>query len=120
MNTEMKPTVLIVEDDMLQRTLASMLLEDSDMRVIECESAEAAVSVLDECGDQISLLFTDVNLAGRMDGVELTRIARRKFPHMNVVVTTGNGTPPLPAGAMFMPKPWNALDLLREAAKVRS
>ena len=116
----MRPTVLVVEDDMLQRSLASMLLEDSDIHVIECETAEAAVSILNQCGREISMLFTDINLAGTMDGVELTNIARRKFPHLNIVVTTGNGSvPPLPAGTMFMPKPWNAIDLLREVEKSR-
>lgn len=117
MDSNTNPTILVVEDDEMQRSLVSMLLEEKDMNVIECESAEAAVNVLNEHGSRISMMFTDINLAGTMDGVELTNIAMRKFPHMTVVVTTGNGVPQLPPGAMFMPKPWNAGDLLREAEK---
>ncbi len=42
-----RPVALIVEDDQTQRDLLSVLLEESDMHVIQCESAEAAVIVLE-------------------------------------------------------------------------
>jgi CheY-like chemotaxis protein len=45
-----KPTALVVENDEMQRTLVSTLLEESAMNVIQCESAEAAVYVLDQSG----------------------------------------------------------------------
>jgi hypothetical protein len=38
---------------------------------------------------------------------------------MVVIVTSGCHAPPLPAGAMFMQKPWRALDILREAERSR-
>ncbi len=57
-------TALVVEDDHAQRSLVSMLLEESDIKVIQCESAEAAVLVLNKIGGCLSILFTDVNLAG--------------------------------------------------------
>ena len=34
---------------------------------------------------------------------------------MTVIVTSGSNAPELPAGAMFMQKPWRALDILRQA-----
>ena len=43
-----KPTALVVENDEVQRTLASMLLEEGEMYVIQCDSAEAAVHVLNQ------------------------------------------------------------------------
>ncbi len=60
-----KPTALVVENDEMQRTLVSTLLEESEMNVIQCESAEAAVYVLDQSGGCLSIIFTDVELAGR-------------------------------------------------------
>ena len=45
-----KPTALVVENDEMQRTLVSMLLEAGEMYVIQCDSAEAAVHVLDQWG----------------------------------------------------------------------
>ena len=40
------PLALVVEDDDNQRALLSTLLEESEMEVLECDSAEAAISVL--------------------------------------------------------------------------
>ena len=114
-STPFKPIALVVEDDPMQRAMAVMLLEESDMGVIQCESAEAAVQVLEKLGECISILFTDVNLAGRLDGVELAHLAKRRCPKVHVVVTSGLAlNKALPDGAMFLAKPWLSLDLLRE------
>jgi hypothetical protein len=40
------PVALVVEDDDMQREMLATLLEESEMSVIQCENAEAAVSVL--------------------------------------------------------------------------
>jgi CheY-like chemotaxis protein len=113
-----KPTALVVENDEMQRTHVSTLLEESEMKVIQCESAEAAVYVLDQSGGCLSIIFTDVELAGIMDGIELAHIARQRFPDLHIIVTSG--TPRirrLPDGTTFMAKPWSATDVLLEARK---
>ena len=112
-------TALVVEDDPEQRELVSALLEECDMAVIECESAESAEAVLEKVGHKVSMIFTDVSLAGEMSGAELAVIAKGRFPDMVVIVTSGHNAPALPAGAMFMQKPWHALDILREAERAR-
>jgi CheY-like chemotaxis protein len=113
-----RPLVLVVEDDEDQRDLLTALFEESDMQVIGCESAEAALGVLDHCREEPTLLFTDVKLAGTMDGLALARRTKALFPDVTIIVTSGNMSPrQLPAGAMFMQKPWLALDILREAEK---
>ena len=107
---------LIVEDDAMQREMIALLLEESDYDVIQCESAEAAELVLDKYSNSLALMLTDVNLAGRMSGVELAYIARQRNPRLDVVVTSGRKlAQPLPEGVKFWPKPWAALDVLREA-----
>lgn len=118
--TPFKPIALVVEDDELQREMVAVLLEESEMGVIQCESAEAALRVLERMGGCITMLFTDVNLAGSLDGIALARFARERFPKMHVIVTSGAARgQSLPAGAKFMPKPWRALDVLREAERVQ-
>jgi DNA-binding NtrC family response regulator len=113
-----RTTALVVENDEMQRALVSVLLEESEMNVIQCESAEAAVLVLEESGDSVSLVFTDVDLAGIMDGIELAHIAKQRFPDMHILVTSGSPrVRRLPDGSVFMAKPWNPIDLLREAEK---
>jgi DNA-binding NtrC family response regulator len=113
-----KPIALVVEDDELQRELLVTLLEESEMGVIQCESAEAALRVLERMGGCLTMLFTDVQLAGSIDGIELARFARERFPALHVIVTSGTTQAGrVPAGATFMPKPWLALDVLREAER---
>ena len=113
-----KPLALVVEDDANQRALLALLLEESEMRVLECASAEAAVCLLDEIGEEVRLLFTDVRLAGVMNGAVLAARAKQRFPEMNVVVTSGQPRPQqVPEDARFLPKPWCALDVLREAER---
>jgi CheY-like chemotaxis protein len=112
----LRATALIVEDDPMQREMICLLLEESDYNVIQCESAEAAELVVEKVGGCLSLLMTDVNLAGSMNGVELAHIAKERNPSLDVVVTSGRPLKqPLPDGAKFWPKPWAALDVLREA-----
>jgi DNA-binding NtrC family response regulator len=116
--TPFRPTALVVEDDELQREMVAMLLEESDMGVIQCESAEAALLVLDKMGGCISMMFADVNLAGRINGIELAHSAKERFPDMHVIVTSGTTHKmKLPEGAAFMQKPWRPLDVLREAQR---
>jgi two-component system cell cycle response regulator CpdR len=111
-----RATALIVEDDPMQREMICVLLEESDYQVIQCESAEAAERVIEKVGASLSFLMTDVNLAGRMSGVELAHIAMERHPRLDVVVTSGRPlSEPLPDGAKFWAKPWAALDVLREA-----
>jgi two-component system cell cycle response regulator CpdR len=111
-----RSTALIVEDDPMQREMITLLLEESDYDVFQCESAEAAERLLDKYSNSLALLVTDVNLAGQMNGVELAHIARQRNPRLDVIVTSGRRLPQaLPEGVKFWPKPWAALDVLREA-----
>ena len=114
-----RATALIVEDDPMQREMICLLLEESDVDVIECESAEAAELVLEKTGDSVMLMMTGVHLAGNMNGVELAHIARRYNPDIGVIVTSGRPLPQeLPDGAKFWSKPWAPLDVIREAERM--
>jgi two-component system, cell cycle response regulator CpdR len=116
--TPFKPIALVVEDDEIQREMVAMLLEESEMGVIQCESAEAALLVLDKLGGCISMMFADVNLAGQINGIELAHAARNRYPNIHVIVTSGTTHKmKLPEGAAFMQKPWLPLDVLREAER---
>ena len=118
MGQAFKPIALVVEDDQDQRDLLTVLLEESDLQVFGCESAEAALRILDKYGLGMSLLVTDVELAGNMTGADLARIAKRRHPNLSVIVTSGGAQPKLPADTMFMAKPLRALDILKEAERL--
>lgn len=114
--TRVRATALVVENDAAQREMLCLLLEESGFNVIQCESAEDAERVLEEDGDRVCFLMTDVHLAGTMNGVELAHIAKERNPRLDVVVTSGRPlVQQLPDGAKFWAKPWVPLDVLREA-----
>ena len=112
-----KPTALVVEDDDIQRSMVTLLLEECEMKVIECDSGEDAARVLQESGGELAMIYADVHLQGDISGIDLARLACQEFPGIHVVITSGDLTLKLPSGATFMPKPWRALDLWRVAER---
>ncbi len=115
------PTVIVVEDDPFVRDLASTMLEETDLNVVEAVSAEDALVHLDAHGPDVKMVFADLWLAGKLDGVDLARTIDRRWPWVKVVVTSGSPgdrLDALPENAEYMPKPWRALDVLMQAERV--
>src|SRR6185369_3208796 len=110
---------LVVEDDPDQRELLTVLLEEAELHVFSCESAEAAFRILDKYGAGMSLLVTDVQLAGVLTGADLARIAKQRYPELSVIVTASSEKPELPADALFMPNPWRALEIVKQAERAQ-
>jgi CheY-like chemotaxis protein len=110
---------LVVEDDPEIRALAETLLEETELNVVGCDSAEAALSVLQARGGDVALVFADVRLAGQMDGLQLARAVATLWPRARLVITSGHGLPrpDLPAEAVFIAKPWRPFDVLVEAER---
>lgn len=116
MGHTLKQTVLVVENDHVQRELVSVIFEESDMHVIACMSVEAAAVVLEKVGGDLTLMFADADLDGDMSGVDLARIATERFPDLDLIVTSFEDMEDhIPDSIVFMPKPWLPLELLRQA-----
>jgi DNA-binding NtrC family response regulator len=115
MNSSMPGIALIVENDVLQRELLTVLLKNEDMDVVQCDSVESAELVLARIGLELSLLVTDVKLAGQKSGLELAAFAEKNFPRLKVIVVSAEDGLDIPDGTCFLKKPWQPLDLLREA-----
>lgn len=112
------PIALVVEDDADVRDLATAVLEETDLGVIACDSAEEALSVLERGDVTVAFLFADVRLPGAMDGLSLAQAVGRRWPETRVVVTSGAAQDgALPDRAVFMQKPWRALDVLVQAER---
>ena len=104
---------LVVEDDSFQREILADTLKGEGLEVVECTTAEAAELVLATIGLELRALVTDVHLDGEMSGVELAEYARCRFPHLNIVVVSGQGTPQLPRETRFLQKPFAPSELLK-------
>ncbi len=104
----MRPVVLLVEDEMFVRMAAADALEDAGFEVVEVANAQAAQEVLRHRSD-IRVLFTDVQMPGPIDGLQLAALVRSQWPHICVIITSGHLQPNgdnLPAEAVFIPKPY--------------
>jgi CheY-like chemotaxis protein len=107
--------VLIVEDDAELRGLTAALLEECELETIACESAEAALAVMLIRGRDVAMIFADIRLPGVMNGVDLAREVKLRWPRMSVVLTSGgsrDGLGELPPGVDYMRKPWRPLNVL--------
>lgn len=83
-------TILIVEDDRDVRELAMAVLEAADYRVLEAASGDDAYRLLLAHPDlRIDLLFTDIVMPGRLDGIDLAQEARALRPELKVLYATG-------------------------------
>src|SRR5271167_1886465 len=111
-----KFVMLLVEDDPVQRGLIAEMLRDENFEVIECATAEAAEFVVTSTGNELQALITDNNLAGDMSGRELAGFAKRRYPNLNVIITSGDPLKPVPCRTTFLPKPFLPSRLL-EAIK---
>ncbi len=82
------PTVLVVEDDMLVRSLAAAYLRDCGFEVIEATGADEAIRIL-QADVHVDIVFSDVNMPGSMDGFGLAQWVRRERPKLRVILTSG-------------------------------
>src|SRR5215471_11772329 len=106
---------LIVEDDSELRSLTATLFEDEQVDIIECESAEAALATTLIGGREVAMIFADVRLRSVMDGIDLAREVKMRWPLLPVILTSGHPRErvgELPPGVAYMPKPWQPLQVL--------
>jgi CheY-like chemotaxis protein len=99
--------VLLVDDEPLIRLLAADSLQDAGFDVAEAGSADEALAVLRSRSD-VGLLFTDINMPGELDGLELAELVHRSWPVVKLLVTSGKGLrAPLPDDGRFLCKPYS-------------
>lgn len=82
------PVVLVVEDEMVLRMRAVDVVEDAGFVPVEAVSADEAIQIL-ETRDDISLLFTDIQMPGTMDGLKLAHAAHSRWPHIKIILVSG-------------------------------
>jgi CheY-like chemotaxis protein len=83
------PLVLVVEDEFLVRMNEVSLLEEAGFSVIEAGSSDDAIALLESRQD-IRIVFTDINMPGSMDGLRLAHAIRRRWPPVQLVLTSGH------------------------------
>jgi CheY-like chemotaxis protein len=114
-----RPVVLIVEDEFLLRMDAVDMIAGAGFEVLEAGNADQAIEIL-EARPDISVVFTDIQIPGSMDGLKLARAVRGRWPPIKIVATSGRlniEERDLPEGGRFLPKPYSpsqVMGVLRE------
>ena len=106
-------TILFVEDDPLVRMDMAEFLRECGYRVHEAANASEAMAAL-QAKFAVDLVFTDINLPGEMNGVDLAEWVLSNRPGVRIIVTTGGGSNPQlpPTAPPLLPKPYTGRDLL--------
>jgi CheY-like chemotaxis protein len=101
--------VLIVEDDPLSLTLATDMIDVLGFDVIPASNADIAMAIL-EHGESVHVIFTDVKMPGRMDGIEFARAVHGRWPNVRILIASGwspGELAALPEQSRFLMKPYN-------------
>jgi CheY-like chemotaxis protein len=83
-------TILLVEDEPLIRMDIAFQLRQRGFAVIEAARATEAIDVLATRAIPISLVLTDVQMPGEMDGLDLLRWTREHHPSVTVSVMSAS------------------------------
>jgi PAS domain S-box-containing protein len=108
-------TVLVVEDNPGLRRIAARQLRNLEYQVLECDRAADALEMLQR--QPVDLLFTDIVMPGGIDGIELARLARERWPALKIVLTSGfpqgrlDGSEEALRGVQLIGKPYSRDEL---------
>src|SRR5436305_5248055 len=110
------PNVLVVEDEMILRMRAVEIVEDAGFNPVEAVNADQAISILESRSD-ISLLFTDIQMPGSMDGLKLAHAVHDRWPAIKIILVSGQVNPTdaeRPADSRFFGKPLSVEQMITE------
>ncbi len=102
-----RPVIILVEEDTRQRQDILGYL-NKEFRVFEAGETDGALALLEARAD-VQGLVTDAHVTGTLDGYELARLVRQRWPDIAVVMMSGHSdasSGPVPDGAEFVAKPY--------------
>jgi DNA-binding NtrC family response regulator len=110
----MEHTVLVVEDEVLIRLDTVQHLEECGYRVLEAGDAVEAMGILAQRTD-IDVVFTDVRMPGKIDGIGLAQWIVKNKPHIAVMIASGDAAKDMVVnqlcGAHSFSKPYNLYEV---------
>ena len=100
--------------------MAATIFEDAGCGTITAASADEALEALERV-PALHVVFTDIRMPGKLDGVALAHHVATHWPDKKIIVLSGNELPlqrELPAGARFLAKPVHEPTLIALAAEI--
>ena len=121
-SSDPSPVVLVAEDEELVRLYAADLLAEAGYKVVDVASADAALEAMAEQPD-IRVLFTDIQMPGKLDGIQLARRVHEQWPEVLLLITSGGRQPAkaeIADHGHFIAKPYLPSDVLNEIVAMDS
>jgi two-component sensor histidine kinase/CheY-like chemotaxis protein len=116
-NTTASPAnVLVVEDEMVLRMKALDMVEDAGFAAVEAINADEALAILESRSD-ISLLFSDIQMPGTLDGLTLAHAVHKRWPSIKIILVSGQvklTDDDKPANSRFFGKPLEVTQMIAE------
>ena len=111
-------TVLLVEDNPEVANASAGLLEQLGYHVRWVPDALSALAEVEK--DGIDIVFSDIVMPGKMDGVDLARTIREQKPKLPILLVTGYSATAMDIGSQFpiLRKPYQLHELSRELQKL--
>ncbi len=111
--------VLVVEDEFLVRLTLVEALSDEGFQVLEAETGDAALPILQDY-QEISLLLTDIQLPGTINGHALALKARENLPNLPIIFMTGGPDEETDGSArdVFISKPYTLANICSMAKRL--
>ena len=107
---QMPPVGLVVEDDWLLRDDIAMELKSEGWHVVEAVNGEAALDLFDT--HSIDVLFTDIQLGGRLNGWDGGRSASRAEPRTGCHLLLGGRIREQVSCGLFFAKPYSLAEIV--------
>lgn len=99
------PVILVVEDEDIIRYAITKHLVEHGFRVHEAANASEAVSILLVCDINFDVVFTDINMPGPLNGLDLRHWIKAHKPALSVILTSGRA-PQIPGDCDVLAKPY--------------
>ncbi|CRM00693.1 MULTISPECIES: response regulator [Pseudomonas] len=109
-----QPSILVLEDDEIIRSLMVDVLEEFGAHVTSFPSADEGMIFLERDDEQVDLIVSDIQMPGLLNGYDLSRVVAHRWPTVAVLLTSGNSAmaSQLSSRVRFLPKPWSTEHLL--------
>jgi DNA-binding NtrC family response regulator len=115
--------VLVVDDEKDFVEMLSLRLDESGQKVVQAFNGKECLDVLEK--DAIDVVILDIKMPG-MDGIEVLREIKGRFPLVEVVMLTGHGTAETAVDGMklgaydYLLKPADFEDLMEKLEGARA
>jgi two-component system, cell cycle sensor histidine kinase and response regulator CckA len=109
--------VLVAEDEPAIRSLASMILKSAGHEVIAASNGLEGIALYRNAPAKFDLVLTDLDMPV-MDGYQLIDLVRETRPNAKIIAMSGNPSRELPAGVLFLPKPFTPQKLREYVGKL--